>query len=168
MSKARPVLVLIVGITAATMIVVGAAKGATSDCYASGGQPAVNVISFNADYGLHPYLEGIGTATWRGKERIPVVVQAPMCGTTAELAAAHAAQADQARFYVLLRAFPVSPTRAQWQARFKPLVAAAVTADTQFLILLKLHGAMAYYGPLVTADRAWLLSVWRTPFGVSV
>lgn len=168
MSKARPALVLIVGLAAATLVIVGAAKGATSDCYAAGGQPAVNTISFNADYGLRPYLEGIGTATWRGKERIPAAVQAPMCGTATELAAAHSAQVDQARFYVLLRAFPISPTKAQWQARFKPLVAAAITADTQFLVLLKLHGSMTYYGPLVTADRGWLLSAWRTPFGRSV
>lgn len=168
MSKSRPVLVLIGGLAAATLVVAAGARAASSDCYSQGGQPAVNSVAFNTDYGLKPYLLGLGSSSWRGKQRIAAPPAGALCGSDGEVAAGKAALADQARFYTLLRAFPQTPTRRQWKARFGPLMQAALAADAQFLALLRAHGSSGYYGPRVAADQAWLAAHTRAPYGSSL
>lgn len=144
--------IAVIVVIGAVIVTTDVARGATADCV---GDPALNVAAYNAEYGFRPYLLGIGTSWWQGKSRIAAVPTSQPCGTSAVKA-----QADQQRFYVLLRAFPAKPTKAQWKARFKPLVQAAIVADQDFLTL----GSGPYRTPIV-ADLVWLASVSKTPFG---
>lgn len=98
---------------------------------------------------------GIGAQTWR-RSIVPLPA-GPFCGTPSEKTQAAALK----RFYVLLMAFPLRPTRAQWQARFKPLVDAAITFD---------HLIVSTYGPYAYAsypgrDLAWLHSIRNAAYG---
>lgn len=138
------------------LAVVGTANAAPAECVSS-----VNAVAFNADFGLKPYLAGIGTPGWVGKQRIGV---APITARPCDPAALPA-YSTQLRFYTLLRAFPASPTRTQWKARFRPLMQTALRLDTQILAILKAQGATLYYGRLVTADRAWLAAHAMAPYG---
>lgn len=146
----------IVASLAAVAAFAGTARASTTDCT---GDQAWNTIAFNADYGLKPYLIGLGSTSWRGKERLAAAALTAPCGGGAALKA----YTDQQRFYRLLRAFPQNPTRAQWRARFRPLIAAAVAADADFLPLVS--------GPArtpIVADKAWLVAAQSTPFGRSL
>lgn len=149
-------LAILIGIIAAT-IIVEVAKASPADC-----QGSTNPIAATADYGLKPYLLGVGSSWWRGKERIAMpqtMPVTPMCSTVAQ------AYASQQRFYVLLRAFPANPTRAQWQASYRSLMQAAITTDTEILALV--HGNPYYYGN-VSRDKAWLVRVQNLPYGMLV
>lgn len=152
--------VAVVLAVAVAVFVVSTARGATREDCSHNPSSAYNAISSNAEYGFRPYLLGIGTSWWRGKERLaaPWVVnasQVALCGD-----AARKVYADQQRFYVLLRAFPLKPTRAQWQARFRPLMQAAIVADTDFLRV----GSSSKVFP-ISVDKAWLVAAQFTPFG---
>lgn len=136
----------------AAIILVATAKGATGECV-----PFTNAVSFNADFGLEPYLLNIGTPSWSGKQRLAMAPKATACDPNVQQAVV-----AQQHFYVLLRAFPQHPTKAQWQARYQPLMQAAIATDT--LILTVVHGNPYYYSH-VTADKAWLVKNDRLPFG---
>lgn len=131
-------------IIVAAIALVATAKGATSDC-----QPFTNAVSFNADFGLEPYLLNIGTPSWAGKQRLAMAPNTAACDPNVQQAVV-----AQQRFYTLLRAFPQNPTRAQWKVRYQPLMQAAIATDT--LILAVVHGNPYYYSH-VTADKAWLV-----------
>lgn len=140
-------------IVAATLTV-STAKADPTPC-----NPSIAPVNFNADYGLRNYLVGIGSSWWKGKGRLAAPQLAPtgtMCSSVAQ------AYADQERFYVLLRAFPQTPTRAQWQTRFVPLMQLAAKLDRELLALS--HGNSVYIRS-ITVDLAWVQRVSRTPFG---
>jgi len=121
---------------------------------------AHNVIFTNAEYGFKPYLLGLGQTWWRGKERAVYYqgqqATVTLCGDQARQLAA-----GQTRFYVMLRAFPAKPTRAQWKARFRSLMQAAIALDAEFLPLA--GGGQERLN--VAADKAWLVAAQNTPYG---
>lgn len=144
--------IAIIVVVGAVIVTTDVARGATVDC----STPALNVISFNSEYGFRPFIVGIGSSWWKGKQRLAAVANSPKpCDPVAAKA-----YADQQRFYVLLRAFPAKPTKGQWQARFVPLMHAATAADGDFLTIIS--------GPAsatAIADRKWLISTSKTTFG---
>lgn len=137
-------------------VVVCKANAATQ----TGCQTASNIAFFNADYGLKPYLIGIGQPYWNGKNRLAATTNlpsTPFCDSIAQ-----AAYLDQQRFYVLLRAFPVRPTRAQWKARYGTLMQTAINTDVLFEQINR--GDPVIMRNLVV-DLAWLRSATHAPFG---
>lgn len=145
----------LLAVIAASVVVVGTVKAAATPCSGD-----INPIQFNADWGLKPYLVSIGATGWKGKDRLAVpqiAASSPMCPMIAT-----AYQAQQ-RFYVLLRAFPTNPTKAQWQARYRPLIQSAIAADAAFLTVAR----GSYYQPRINADKAWLVAAQNAPFGSS-
>lgn len=117
------------------------------------------VVANNVEQGFRRYLMGIGTPYWR--RSISAIPAGPYCGTASEAATARHAYAVQKRFYVLLMAFPAKPTRAQWNARFKPLVDAAIACDQ---VIIEIIG----HQDVQVHDLAWLQSVRNTRYGSSL
>lgn len=97
-----------------------------------------NAIFFNAQSGFKNHFLGIGQDWYRKSIPPAAIPHGPLCNSSPTLLAiTKTAVANQQRFFVLLRAFPMRPTRAQWNARFKPLVDAAIASDSAFLRLIK-------------------------------
>jgi len=138
-------------VTVTAAFAVCQAKAATVAC-----APFTNAVSFNADFGLEPYLVNIGTPSWDGKQRIALAPTQTACDPNVQQAVN-----VQQRFYVLLRAFPQHPTKAQWNARYQPLMQAAIATDTAILTVV--HGN-PYYTSHVTSDLAWLRANAKLPF----
>lgn len=117
----------------------GQAAVRSDPCLGSGGHAAQTVMDANIRLGFRGYFSGIGTASFR-KEPQPsaaLLGAGKLCGSSAVVAAAATARSDQSRFYVLYRAFPSRPSKAQWVSRFHSLVMQAAKVDADFLALLK-------------------------------
>lgn len=155
-SVCRLNLAIFVLVVVGAVIVIGTAKAATIPCQGTG----VNAIMFNAEWGLKPYLVGIGSSWWEGKGRLQATTVLP-APTVCDSPQIKQAYADQLRFYTLLRAFPQAPTRAQWNARFVPLIQLSIKLDGEFLPLSHGNSIMT---KAVEYDLAWLRKVARTPY----
>lgn len=162
-----PILVLLAaGVLAVT------AQAHTVTC-----NPPGNALFPDAGRGFAMQLKD-STRPWLVATAHAPTIQTPLCGPSAATAAGMAAIAHQRRFYALLAAFPAHPTKAQWQARWKPLLVEAAATDASYLQLVTAilqvdphYGGMGDPAGLRThlnADRSWLLRHERTPFGAPV
>lgn len=146
---------IVLAVAAATVV-----TPARSEAVACNGPDAGAVVAINADHGFRSYLLGIGKPYWR--RAISPLPKGPYCGNPPALVTtAKQAYAAQKRFYVLLMAFPIRPTRAQWNARFKPLVDAAISCDG---LIMQVIGKQ----DLQTHDIAWLRSIRNSPYGTNL
>lgn len=132
---------------------------AQADSAACNGPGPSFVVAINVDHGFRNYLLGIGKPYWR--RAISPLAQGPYCGTASQVATAKGAYAVQKRFYALLMAFPQRPTRAQWNARFKPLVDAAIACDK---VIIEIDG----HQDVQVHDLAWLRSIRNSPYGTNL
>lgn len=112
----------------------------------------------NVVHPLKSYLLGIGQ-TWWHKNLIPFPA-GPLCGTHSDRQAGSRLK----RFYVLFQAFPAHPTRAQWNARFKPLIDAAIRFDYWIVVTAGPYAEGSYPGQ----DLTWLRSVRNSPYGTNL
>lgn len=150
----------LIGLLAAGLLAASAyATGAGATSTACTGPRADLVVALNVEQGFQRYLIGIGTPSWR--KYTNAVPAGPYCGTADQVATAKRAYADQKRFYVLLMAFPAKPTRAQWNARFKPLVDAAIACDRVIIEIVGRQDVQMH-------DLAWLESVRSARYGTAI
>lgn len=142
----------------AVAVLAAAASTTAADARAScTGTDAAGVVAMNADRGFRNYLVNLGKPYWR--RSISPLPKGPYCGSL--VTTAKQSYAAQKRFYVLLMAFPINPTRAQWNARFKPLVDAAIACDG---LIMQVIGRQ----DLQTHDLAWLRSIRNSPYGTNL
>lgn len=160
---------ILVAVVAALAVSATSAQARTADCprcvplYNVVNQFAAGIVQFVSTPGwwtrprstLDRFYTGGGHRYSAGNAEIAPGTPVVEGGVPGIAAAAQASEVAQARFLALYRAFPRSPTAAQWKARWRPLIQQAIVADTSMLTVVATYvAAMTAYNQAALAACA--------------